>query len=203
MSKTKAFLRTDRAIIQALITLLKIKSFESITVQDILDETPVNRATFYAHFHDKYEIAERMQEDFFAIEKDLEQQMMTQKKSNYSEIIQTAFLQKKELVEALLKIHTDRVDLRTSIANGWKEKYLETSDNPNKKMEAEMYAQVMTTFQLAFVTDNSTALFSTNYIDHVMIEVLIKSLQVDANETRSFLYKQLKKRDIQHDNLFT
>ena len=41
--------------------LLKTKPFEKITVQDILDETPVTRSTFYKHYHDKYEIAEKMQ----------------------------------------------------------------------------------------------------------------------------------------------
>lgn len=197
---SKAFERTDKAITNTLIALLKTKSFEKITVQDILDETPVNRATFYAHFHDKYEIAERMQEELLSLEKDIENQMSTQKKSNYPKIIQDNFLQKRELVEALLKIHTDRVDLRMTLATRWREKYLIESDSPDKKIAAEMYAQFMTTFQLAFVTDDSPSHFSTNYIDHVMIEVLIKILQLNPDETRSFLLKQIEKRDALHDN---
>ena len=43
------YLRTDRAIQSALLSLLGKKPFEKITVQDILDETPVSRATFYKH----------------------------------------------------------------------------------------------------------------------------------------------------------
>jgi len=196
---SKAFKRTDKAITNALIALLKTKSFEKITVQDILDETPVNRATFYAHFHDKYEIAERMLDEFLALEKDIENQMSTQKKSNYTKIIRNNFLQKRELVEALLKIHTDRVDLRMTLAALWREKYLRESDSPNKKMEAEMYAQVMTAFQLSFVTDDSPSHFSNNYIDHLMIEILIKTLQINPDETRAFLLKQIEKRDSIHD----
>ncbi len=65
MSESPQFIRTDKAIKQALITLLKNKPFEKITVQDILDETPVTRSTFYKHFSDKYEIVEKLQEDFF------------------------------------------------------------------------------------------------------------------------------------------
>ena len=57
------YLRTDRAIQSALLSLLGKKPFEKITVQDILDETPVSRATFYKHFHDKYEIVEKIQDE--------------------------------------------------------------------------------------------------------------------------------------------
>ena len=56
MQQNPQFLRTDKAIKQALIHLLNVKPFEKITVQDILDETPVTRSTFYKHFHDKYEM---------------------------------------------------------------------------------------------------------------------------------------------------
>ena len=45
----------------ALVELLKDKPFEKITVQNILEATPVTRTTFYKHFRDKYEIAELMQ----------------------------------------------------------------------------------------------------------------------------------------------
>lgn len=47
MKENPQYLRTDKAIRQALIVLLKTKPFEKITVQDILDETPVTRSTFY------------------------------------------------------------------------------------------------------------------------------------------------------------
>ncbi|MBQ8627057.1 MAG: TetR family transcriptional regulator [Agathobacter sp.] len=200
MANTKAFERTDRAITNALISLLKVKSFEKITVQDILDETPVNRATFYAHFHDKYEIAERMLSEFKAVEKNIVDKLSIQKKSNYPQIMQTAFLQKRDLVEALLKIHTDKVDLRMAIASGWREKYLAESDSPNKETEAEMYAQAMTAFQLSFITDGSFSHFSSTYVDQLMIEILLHVTQIDAEETRAFLYEQVKKRDSLHDS---
>lgn len=200
MANTKAFERTDRAITNALISLLKVKSFEKITVQDILDETPVNRATFYAHFHDKYEIAERMLNEYEALAKNIAEQLSIEKKSNYSKIMQTAFLQKKELVEALLKIRTDKVDLRMTIASGWRQKYLTESNSPNKETEAEMYAQAMTAFQLSFMTDNSSTHFSSTYVDHLMIEILLHVTKIDAEETRAFLYEQVQKRDSLHDS---
>jgi AcrR family transcriptional regulator len=45
--------RTRRILHQALISLVLEKSYEHITVQDILDRADVGRSTFYAHFRDK------------------------------------------------------------------------------------------------------------------------------------------------------
>lgn len=48
--------RTRQLLVQALMELLAEKDFHSITVQDITSRATVNRATFYAHFVDKYEL---------------------------------------------------------------------------------------------------------------------------------------------------
>lgn len=65
MEKQTRLIRTKKAITNAFISLLEEKPFEKITVQDILDKTPVTRATFYSYFSDKYEIVEKMHEYFF------------------------------------------------------------------------------------------------------------------------------------------
>lgn len=46
--------RTRGLIIKAFEELLAEKSFETIAVQDVTDKAEINRATFYAHFVDKY-----------------------------------------------------------------------------------------------------------------------------------------------------
>lgn len=50
--------RTRELILRAFGELLGRKAFEAITVQDIADRATVNRATFYAHFQDKYDLLE-------------------------------------------------------------------------------------------------------------------------------------------------
>ena len=46
--------RTRELILKAFSELIEEKGFDSITVQEIADRATVNRATFYAHFEDKY-----------------------------------------------------------------------------------------------------------------------------------------------------
>jgi AcrR family transcriptional regulator len=46
--------RTRSLILQAFDELLAEKGFEAISVQDVTDKAEINRATFYAHFADKY-----------------------------------------------------------------------------------------------------------------------------------------------------
>jgi len=46
--------RTRSLILQSFIEILPEKGFQSVSVQDITDKAGINRATFYAHFPDKY-----------------------------------------------------------------------------------------------------------------------------------------------------
>jgi AcrR family transcriptional regulator len=48
--------RTRGLLHDALVELLAEKSFEAISVQDIAERSTINRATFYAHFVDKYDL---------------------------------------------------------------------------------------------------------------------------------------------------
>lgn len=51
-------IRTRKYIIDAFFEVLKKKSFETIRISDITTKAMVNRATFYNHFADKYELFE-------------------------------------------------------------------------------------------------------------------------------------------------
>jgi AcrR family transcriptional regulator len=48
--------RTQRVLLEALISLLQEKHYEAITVQDIIDRADVGRSTFYAHYQDKEDL---------------------------------------------------------------------------------------------------------------------------------------------------
>lgn len=63
MEETKLdprIIRTRKLIMDAFMHLSKIKDFDQITVKDITEGATINRATFYYHFTDKYELLEQI-----------------------------------------------------------------------------------------------------------------------------------------------
>lgn len=196
MERSTQFRRTDRAIMDALIRLLKTDTFDNITVQNILDETPVTRATFYAHFHDKYEVAERMQEMYVQMLHQIPSLMGDVARRNHPRVIQKAILQYRDIVQALMKIRTDRVDLRSVTAEMHKQRYLSQVDSKYAEAEAEIYAQAMTALQLSYLSGNSTALNDEDFYDKVMVSVFLRILKLEKDEAlRRQIFERLPSRD--------
>ncbi len=191
MSQSPLYTRTDKAIQQALITLLKEKPFEKITVQDILDETPVTRATFYNHYHDKYEIVEKMQEEFLTAQKEMKKELLENVPSNFPALIRKSYARNRDIMECLLKVHTEKVDLRQALASELEQQYLLSTDSPSKKAEAQVYAQALTAFQLSYLNEEK-ADFSSAYVNHVFISVMLQLLGLSEDkEVWDFLNKKM------------
>ncbi|MNW45095.1 HTH-type dhaKLM operon transcriptional activator DhaS [compost metagenome] len=58
-------LRTQQLIRAAFRDLLRRKGFDAITIKDIAQKATINRATFYAHFEDKYALLDEVTEQAF------------------------------------------------------------------------------------------------------------------------------------------
>ncbi|HMZ06466.1 MAG TPA: TetR family transcriptional regulator [Anaerolineales bacterium] len=59
--------RTRQLVEQAFTQLIREKEFQSISVQDISERAEINRATFYAHFPDKYALLDyKIRQEFRA-----------------------------------------------------------------------------------------------------------------------------------------
>ena len=58
-------IRTRRDLVASMCTLMRKKSFSQITVQEITEQAIINRATFYAHFEDKFELLKFMVQGSF------------------------------------------------------------------------------------------------------------------------------------------
>ena len=195
MKSNSQCIRTSKAITNALISLLKEKPFEKITVQDILDRTPVTRATFYSHFHDKYEIIENLHTYFFSICEDVRNELNDASPAQAQSIIKKSVEVHKDLVETLLKVRTEHMDLREFLASDLKKQYLlnpppkEVSINPNT--EARIYSQARLEAYLSFLSDDRSD-YSLEYMNSIYLSVALKLLKLsDDQDTIDFLKKKL------------
>lgn len=59
----RRILKTRSVIKESLTNLMKEKSFDKITIKDITEKANINRATFYLHYMDKYDLLEQSQDD--------------------------------------------------------------------------------------------------------------------------------------------
>lgn len=57
--------KTQRALMDSFLELLKTKNFSQITVQDLYDRAMVRRSTFYRHYSDKYDLLNQVLANFF------------------------------------------------------------------------------------------------------------------------------------------
>lgn len=185
MSDNPQFIRTDRAIIHAFITLLKYKPFEKITVQDILEQTPVSRATFYSHYRDKYEIAEKMMSNFISVRGNFRKSLSSP--SSAADALSKNPLIERDYLGALLQIHTEKVDFRRDMAIELEKEYLASTDSPTREIEARIYSRAYVELYIAFVNEEIPAGYS-GYPYQILIPVALKLLQLpDGKEEQLYL----------------
>ena len=67
MKVDRRVVRTRGTLGDALVELMQEKSFDEITVQQVLDRAGVGRSTFYAHYRDKDDLFLSDVEDFFGM----------------------------------------------------------------------------------------------------------------------------------------
>ncbi len=57
--------KTQRALMDTFLELLKMKSFNQITIQGLCEHAMVRRSTFYKHYNDKYDLLDQVLNQFF------------------------------------------------------------------------------------------------------------------------------------------
>ncbi|TQR21707.1 TetR/AcrR family transcriptional regulator [Psychrobacillus vulpis] len=92
--------RTRNLIMDAFVQLSMKKEFKDITIKDITDEATVNRATFYSHFTDKYQLLDAV----------LTEDLMTK---IFNDINLHDELSEESIIKIFLSITTFQSDLST------------------------------------------------------------------------------------------
>ncbi len=161
MKEGLQYQRTDKAIRNAFVELLEQKKFEQITIADILKEAPVSRNTFYAHYRDKYEIAESFYQEYLEKFHDFKKNTYDNPDaglytaSDYagrnSWLIQAYgrfYRENKKLIHILEHIHTDTIDMHKVMLEDQKMLYRNDpfhKDTPKEQLEYEtaIYAGIL------------------------------------------------------------
>ena len=59
--------KTKRSIRNAFLTLLGQKPLEQITIRELTQQAEINKATFYLHYHDIYDLADQLQTELLQV----------------------------------------------------------------------------------------------------------------------------------------
>lgn len=142
--------RIDKAILNAFIKISPKIPFEKMTVQDILDESLVSRYTFYVHFHDKYEVAERIQDNLYQqflllIEQRFpaidSQTFPAPGHSSVNQEVLDFFRKNEPEIRAIDNIHTETIDFAKKIKNVLSTHYLNGNEKrPTLTLESLIYS---------------------------------------------------------------
>ena len=187
------YLRTDRAIQSALLSLLGKKPFEKITVQDILDETPVSRATFYKHFHDKYEIVEKIQDEILHTHTELRTSQAQATPDQYPALMERFSLRYKEISQLLMKVQTERVNLPLALVEESRQYYLSTTGSPTRELESRIYAAASTATMGAMLDEKLDCPLDKVYDATMSVAMRMMGLPDDPDLRELILKKRAQK----------
>lgn len=186
----KQNIRTRQAIISAFLKILEKKSFERIVVQDILDETPVSRSTFYSYFHDKYEIAEYLESGVLSAIEKLGYIFVFFDNHESDDVpvhLFETFREYRPIVNALLKIHTDKVDLIGKLSANIRKNYILSSRNTDREfieVEADMYADIFARFIIYTLTGEIAPSSLMKQFRTMYMNVFMRLLTLDEDSEK-------------------
>ena len=103
----RSALRSRRMIRDAFLSLLREKSFEKITVTDIVNRADINRSTFYAHYPDVRGLLDSF------VQKTLDESMELIRNTTFSHMLK----EPKSFISDLIHIGEENIDLYRLIGN--------------------------------------------------------------------------------------
>ena len=191
MKRTLQFERTHRDIEFAFVRLAGEKPFEKITVQNILEEAMINRSTFYQHFKDKYEIAEKLQEDTMSALMEVFGEIRTVDKKEHDHIddlMRLYFIKNRGLLRVLLRIKTEHVDIEQKWRDLFHEYYRRVqhessagASGTSTDAEAMMCANIMVGFlRYCLELEPVPESYSRRFAD-IFMNVVVFTLGVDMS----------------------
>lgn len=209
MSNGMQYQRTDKNIQDAFIRLLKGNSFERITVQNILDEAMISRNTFYQHYHDKYELAERIYEgslsrtqklldDLYVYEASRLYQLDDEKRE---EEVRQRFLkfqqENAEYQKVLRKLPVEGAALKDIFFERHKKRYtqlMEVPDTPPKQiaLESAIYAGIINSLSEYYEHETHSQSHLNETTNQAILKAALFAVGVRKEEYQTDLIRQIE-----------
>ncbi|NBH26775.1 TetR/AcrR family transcriptional regulator [Lachnospiraceae bacterium] len=208
---TASYRRMDKVILNAFTELSQNMQFEQITVQKIADAALISRYTFYTHFHDKYEVAERIQEDLYEaftrfIQKEIPAIDSTKATApEHQHMIDAAILEfyRKHAAQtqAIINIHTETIHftgrLKSFLAENYKSRF---PAHENLDLEAMLYANMAMTLSEYYINNinfsGNNMARTSSYIYAFLYAIGIHDEQLVQKEYEHFMQLKYPQKDI-------
>lgn len=122
----------------------------------------------------------------------IHEKILTHFPDRYHEIIRSSFLVNRDYAQALLSVHTDRVDFTKAVMDSHRGHYLATHNSLTANAEARVFGAARTALFLSFLQEDVTD-FSFENINHILISAVMAlfNLPDDDEETRIFLHQKI------------
>lgn len=150
--------KTRRSIVAAFLELLQVHSFEQITVRQLLEKALISKGTFYAHYLDKYDLAEKVVASTLQeFRSDIHERMASVRDGGSHEAISASLLHTLNTtvprLNLLMKIRTDKINIERDMCSIITDEYLSFHKARGTKLEnPDLRAHIITTFILGFLS---------------------------------------------------
>ena len=168
----------------ALISLLRKKDFEYITVKDVCEEAKVNRSTFYLHYDNTYELLEEVIERLNSSFSNHLNSNKTYKTIVQSSNLDDLFLMKDEFLIPYLTFVKENKKIYRAIKN---QPSIFGANKIYKDMFDSLFSPIMSRFGLDSKWHNYMMDFYINGITSVIFDWVINDCDIDINELSNFI----------------
>lgn len=166
-------IKTRRNIEEAFLDLLGEHSFDRITVRQLLDKALISKGTFYAHYLDKYDLAEKIANDALGeFRAGIHARMEAARTGNdHAAIMASLAHTLKNTIPRLCRlqsVHTEKIDIERDMRAIITEEYFTFQRGRGAKLECpELRAQIVTTFILGFLAWQQAHPFENTLAEYV------------------------------------
>lgn len=159
-TRSITYQRVDEAITGAFFALLEHNDFHGITVSQIIEKAGVNRATFYRHYEDKFDILNHIKEVAINFGYEMLAPLVQADTQPFDILFNSSYLSEsvpesyKKTFLLLLKVRTESFDMEKIVKDGFSSRYNPEDTSVDAELKRELYADICYRMLIYSITHN-------------------------------------------------